>query len=149
MRNSVSMVGSVRRIDFDSVRWRPDPSVSRAPSAMERGVDLGGKVAAHALDRGELLDAGRGNAAEPAEMLEQGRAPFRADAGDFLQAAFFARFFAPLAVAGDGETVGFVAHALDQVQREGLGTGPERLAVVAADQGFVAGAALGALGHAD
>ena len=63
------------------------------------------------------FDAGGGNALPAAELLEQGAAPARADAGNVFQPAGLPGPLAPSAVAGDGEAVRLVADLLDQLQR--------------------------------
>src|SRR5574337_707526 len=99
MRNRVRMVGQVSGMPG---------SVPRLRSAVESGVDFRSQFAAHTIDLGELVDARRRHAADAAEMLEQCRTPFRADADDFLQPAFFARLFTALAMSGDGEAMRLV-----------------------------------------
>src|SRR5579885_3010073 len=116
---------------------------------MERAVDARGEFATDALDLGQFLDAGRGHAGEAAEVLEQRRAPLAADAGDLLQRTPLARLLAALAVAGDGEAMRLVAHALDQVQRRRFRPRPLGPAVIAADQGLVPGATLGVFRYAN
>src|SRR3546814_2783072 len=85
-------------------------------------------------------------------MLEQTGAPARADAGDVLEPAAAARLLPAAAVAGDREAVGLVAYLLDPLQAGGCSTWmqlPGRLPVDARQQqGFVAGPARLALGHA-
>src|SRR5581483_5706562 len=140
MRNSVSMVGRVKCITEDSF---PQSSVPRACSTVECRVDALGEIAAHAACLRELVHARGGDPGEPAEMPEQGRAAFGADARNLLEPALLARFLAPLAMPRDRETMRFVAYALDQVQRGRLGAGPQRFARVAADQRLVSGATFG------
>src|ERR1700742_1339096 len=117
MRNSVSNVGSVSRMPAS----RTLMAASVTASSVKSSVDLGRQFAAHALDLGQFFDAGRRDAGDAAEMLEQRSAPFGTDAGDFLDAAFLARFLAAATMTGDCETMRFVANALDQMQRQRFG----------------------------
>src|SRR5689334_11935062 len=178
MRNSVRIVGRVRRIDRSLKTYHKGHKVhegrekrsmldQKAPPswpfvsfvsfvvlllpllAVKCRVYLRCEFAAHAFHARQFVDTCRGNPAETAEMAQQRAAPLRADAGDFLEPALFARFFAALAMSGDRKAVRLVAHTLDQVQRGRFRARPQRLAVVAADQRLMAGAAFGALRNAD
>src|SRR5574338_654141 len=51
------------------------------------------------------------------EMLEQARASCVSDSGNIEQFAMPVANLAPLPVIGDRESVSFIAHLLDQVQR--------------------------------
>ena len=50
-------------------------------------------------------------------MRQQRTAARRADAGDILQRRVHARLLAQIAVMGDAEAVGFIADALNEMQR--------------------------------
>src|SRR4030081_1634265 len=80
-------------------------------------VDALGQCTADALDAGEIVDARGEHALQAAEVLEKFPAPRRPHGVDLLEARGGARLAAPGTVARDRETVGFVAHLLDQVQR--------------------------------
>ena len=84
---------------------------------MEVGMDLpGGFWGDHG---GEAFEAGGGDAAEAAEVFEKALASACAYAGDAEEFGVAVAHFAALAVVGDGEAVGLVANALDEVQDRG------------------------------
>src|ERR1700754_3100873 len=93
IRNSVRMVGQVRRMlrKRESKACRSLPHSRRPRSSVQRGVDAFGQFAAHAFHARQFFGAGRRDAGETAEMLEQCRSALGADAADFLEPAFFAR----------------------------------------------------------
>ena len=59
-------------------------------------------------------------AVDPAQLLHQALPAGRAEAGDVVEHALRHALAAQLAVEGDGEAVGLVADALEQVERLGL-----------------------------
>lgn len=67
-------------------------------------------------DGGERVKTGGGDAAETAEVFEQALAGARTNAGDGEQFRIAVAHFAALAVVGDGEAVGLVANALNQME---------------------------------
>src|SRR5690606_7910289 len=96
---------------------------------MQGRIDSPGERLVHALDLGDLLDPGRPQARQAAEMAQQGGAAARADAGDVFEAAGGTRLLAPAAMAGDGEAVGLVADLLDELQAQRGGARPQLAAV--------------------
>ena len=78
----------------------------------EESAGLGGADEGLELLWGRLADA-----LERLEVLEQHGARLGADAGDVVEGALHLALAALLAVEGDGEAVGLVAQALDDVQR--------------------------------
>ena len=75
-----------------------------------------GQGVVDAFHAGDIVHAGRFQATQSTEMLEQAGAAARADAGDIFQPAGSARLLPLAAMAGDGEAVGLVAHLLHQLQ---------------------------------
>src|SRR4249919_2803555 len=84
-------------------------------------------------------------------MLEQSRAPTRADSGDVFEPTGLARFLPSSAMTGYGEAMRLVADLLDQLQSRRLRT-RTNLPAVGKNQRFMTGAtflALGYAGHGD
>ena len=65
---------------------------------------------------GKVFHPGIAHALQSAEMFQQRLALLGPNAGDLFKAGVGAGLAASGAVAGDGETVGFVPDGLDQVQ---------------------------------
>ena len=86
---------------------------------MKRIVNLLRELRTDARHARQVLDAGAGDLAQAAEILEQRLAAFAADAGNPFDRLAGARSSPPRPVPGDGETVGLVADLLDQVQSGG------------------------------
>src|SRR6185437_9975668 len=70
-------------------------------------------------DGGEGFDAGLFDAAEAAEVLEEAGSGALSYAGNGQQLGVAVAYFTALAVVGDGETVGFIADPLNEVQNGG------------------------------
>ena len=79
-------------------------------------IDFACDFLRHAGGGFEVDEARAFNAAGAAEMVEQGAFAGGADAGDFVEFAGDEGFGAAGAVGGDGEAVGFVAQALQEVE---------------------------------
>src|SRR3954465_14496412 len=104
-----------------------------------------GERAADACNLADLIDAGRDQALQPAEMCKQLLPPLGTDAVDALQNRGAARTPAPVAMAGDGEAMRLVANLLDQVQARMIRRKPQRLIAPGDDQLLEPGLALFAL----
>src|SRR5690348_13622235 len=78
--------------------------------------DRRGQPRADAGHGRDLLDAGRGELADRAEVLEQRLAPGRAEPGYVVERAAGGGLAALLPVVGDGEPVGLVPDPLEQVE---------------------------------
>ena len=110
-----------------------------------------GHLPADAVDVGELRFAGAEQLLAAAEMPQQFPPPCRADARNAFQERGLAGFRALAAMAGDGESMRFVAHLLHQVQRRGNRIQAQfpGLVALAQEQRFLAGAAADSLGDGE
>src|SRR6185295_10532228 len=94
------------------------PRITPRFRSMQRTVDLLGKLARDAIDRLQVLDARRADAARAAEALQQSRPLLRADAGNLLErAGAGANAGASRPHPGDREAVRLVADLGDEHQR--------------------------------
>lgn len=75
---------------------------------------------ADSLDLAKLLRRRACKIGDRFKMRQQRTAARRADAGDILQRRMHARLLAQIAVMGDAEAVGFIADALNEMQRRRL-----------------------------
>src|SRR4051794_4456742 len=108
-----------------------------------------GERSAHAGHLADLVDTGRDQALQPAEMRQQLLPPLGADAVDALQNRRAARTTAPVAMAGDGEAMRLVTNLLDQMESGMIGGETQRLLATGDDQLLEARLALFTLGNAD
>ena len=81
---------------------------------MKEAVDRVGGFAGN--DGAESGDVGFFDAAHAAEVFDEAGAGLRADAGDGEQFGVAVAHLAALAMVGDGEAMGLVADALDEMQ---------------------------------
>src|SRR5215213_5907590 len=79
-------------------------------------VQLAGDLRRDSRHRLELLSRRVEHRLRGAEVLEQRSLAGRADPGQAVQHALRHRLVAPRAVVGDGEAVGLVAHALEELE---------------------------------
>src|SRR5215472_3638307 len=92
--------------------------VAARSDSMQRTVDLLCELARNSIDRLQVLDARRADAARTAEALQQPRPLLRSDAGDLLErAGAGAHARAARAHTGDREPVRLVANLRDEHQR--------------------------------
>src|SRR5690348_1469566 len=108
-----------------------------------------GQRATDAIHPREVIDTGRLDAFQTAEMRQQRLAPARADAGDFLQRRRRPRLAAARPVPLDREAVRLVADLLQQVQPRMIGGQVQCLLASRKDDFLEARLALDALGDAD
>src|SRR5437588_3290989 len=89
-----------------------------------RTVELGVQRVGHLLgqpgDRLQVLEAGLLHGRDAAQVLQQALLPSGPEAGDVVDGALGHALAAELAVIGDGEAVGLIADALQEVERLGL-----------------------------
>src|SRR6516165_9415051 len=90
-------------------------TASSARSIVEKVINPSCSLVADAGNLAQIGDRGPFDRLEGAEMAQQGALAGRADAGNLLQAGLADVPAAPLAVRADGEAVGLVPQALDEV----------------------------------
>ena len=83
---------------------------------MEMVVDLPGNMFRNAVNRHQILHCCPANGLRGAEMQEQRAFAAGADAADLVERIFHHFLLAPRPVRADGETVRFIAHALDEIE---------------------------------
>ncbi|MNN20808.1 hypothetical protein D3C81_1341040 [compost metagenome] len=116
---------------------------------MQAGINRLGKLFTDAGGFGDLIDTGAAEFLQPAEMFQQVATALGPYPGHLFQARHAAGLATPGAVPGDGETVGFVADLLDQVQRRGVALEDELMVHVIEVEGLESGLARHALGDAE
>src|SRR5262245_571674 len=113
---------------------------------VKKVVNFSGRLGAHAGNFGQIGGRGALDRLEGPEMLQKRALAGRADAGDFLQPGLAQVLFAAGAMRADGESMGLVAQALDEVEHRIARLEHERVAPRDME-GLSAGVAVGALGH--
>src|SRR4029077_19590693 len=136
-----------------SLPWPPSDLylVSARPRArplVEELVNPPRRFGADAFDLHQVVDRGALDGFQRAEVMQQRALTRRSDAGDLLQAGFahVARPARP--VRADGETMGFVAQPLDEIEHRVARRQLERVAA-RKEEGFAAGVAVRPLGDGD
>src|SRR5947209_5445824 len=112
MRDSVMPLGMLKTFIAPALR-----AASRAPHLVQVPVDALGERAADPFHLGDVVDRRCLDAAQAAEMLEQGLPALGADAGNLAQHGGGARLGAARAVADDRKAMRLVADRLDEMQR--------------------------------
>src|SRR5580700_6215459 len=124
------------------------PSVFLGRPLVEELVNPPRRFGADAFDLHQVGDRGALDGFERAEMMQQRAFARRSDAGDLLQAglAHIARPARP--VRTDGETMGFIAQPLDEIEHRVARRQLERVAA-REEEGFAPGIAVRPLGDGD
>src|SRR3984893_6717505 len=124
------------------------PSDTLGRTLMEEFVNSPRRFGTDAFDLHQVGDRGALDGFQRAEVMQQRAFARRSDAGDLLQAglAHIARPARP--VRTDGETMGFVAKPLDEIEHRVARRQLERVAA-REEEGFAAGVAVRPLGDGD
>src|SRR5204862_6667442 len=104
---------------------------------------------ADAVDGAQVVGTSAGDGFGGAEMLEQRALARRADAGDLVERVGADGLAALGAVGTDGEAVGLVAQALDEIEHGIARLEQQRLVAAWEMEMLAAGIAVGPLGDAD
>src|SRR5690348_6786181 len=113
-----------RRICSMTPRSRPLPAAARGGASalgMEMIIDALRHRLADAVDALEVGEAGAGDAARRAEMMQQRLLALAADTGDLVERRDADLLGAARAMRADGEAMRLVAQALQEVQHRILG----------------------------
>ncbi len=92
----------------------------RSRLAVEGGVDRGGLFERDSSDAGQFLLRRGPDGADAAEVGDEGLLAGRADARDAVEYRALERAAPELVVVGEGEAMGLVAEALEEIESDGI-----------------------------